>query len=671
METNNLQYIKIGKEIFDWHFTVGEYSCDYADALDVTPIDKVVCAILAQTECAEMQLVKLATLLGFNAVNSPVDNLYRDESEWCIFEKFIEGLQDFGLVAISGNTIKLTPDGINTNRLGKKFIHKNKTVTLYQDEFYHDQIAHELFANIESETCNIDNEYDQGSLIKDPAAIVMMQCPELQKSNLCQLTLVSKKNRVAHISFDILYDLKSKSCKALPSNEKFLTKINNVNLDITNIEEKVLAKFFAEQSESIIYKPSFQIQMEEMWADHENEKENITKVCASSCFFENMAYMIPNYPSVVFLFVEHLDNLTLGNIEKYHNANLSRPIIVCIDYVTKEDTVERSKLFTIFREVKQLCTNDICVCTGNSYYKQEKMVIDYSGKSYCIDLCVCVNHRYYNENALIKPYLREIENVYSTYINRLLDKDSGSQLIPFFDDLEKCIIQICDKNSETTQRSLNKIEQYKNKAYNDIRSRLEGLEIRIQMGASSEEIIGALSTISSEAEKYFPDLIESHINPLRQLLTPAKPKVIKPNAFIIDTSAFINDPDILDKMDLAHDKVLLPNLVRQELDGLTHDEKNCENARKAIRRIDDKAKYYPHFIKMVYDVDMSFLPVSFDKGLKDNIMFAYAFELENSENFERIYILTDDKMFRNGAKPFLEYKDNKMIVFVRSSELGE
>lgn len=121
----------------------------------------------------------------------------------------------------------------------------------------------------------------------------------------------------------------------------------------------------------------------------------------------------------------------------------------------------------------------------------------------------------------------------------------------------------------------------------------------------------------------------------------------KENIYIIDTNVFVDQPDIISKIDKQYQVVLSAKVI-DELDKLkvklpTNEQK--QNVQKAIKQINDS--FDKHNIKMD-TADLTLLPSDFDKKSPDNFILTVALKYKN----ENPIMLTSDNGLQLKSKGF-------------------
>lgn len=129
-------------------------------------------------------------------------------------------------------------------------------------------------------------------------------------------------------------------------------------------------------------------------------------------------------------------------------------------------------------------------------------------------------------------------------------------------------------------------------------------------------------------------------------------------------------PQILDKFNLANDKVVIPRAMEQELDRLSHIPDKKENAVKALVSLNRKRRDNPQFLSINDNVKIELLPVGFDPNKLDNHIIATAIELDKSNNVKKVVIVTNDNELINNIEDCITNGTlNEQIEIINLDEL--
>ncbi len=127
--------IYIDSEEFEWFYAVGHYTATCTEAIDFTLFDKTICALL-QIE-GSLSLEEIGIILGFNVIDKPSEQKYKDLAEYEILKEALVSLESYEMIDggdLDFSYCTLTSMGKEYVTKGKKFkIHQNKGFKLYFD----------------------------------------------------------------------------------------------------------------------------------------------------------------------------------------------------------------------------------------------------------------------------------------------------------------------------------------------------------------------------------------------------------------------------------------------------------------------------------------------------------------------------------------------------------
>ena len=130
-----LTEIYVGSISFPWTFAIANYTADCTEAIPFTPFDRVICGLLSIDEVLSFQ--EIASILGFNVIDNPTDNQYKDIAENEILVEALTSLSDYGMIEKGDNFFsrcRLTDIGREYAAKVKKFkTTENKSFSLYFD----------------------------------------------------------------------------------------------------------------------------------------------------------------------------------------------------------------------------------------------------------------------------------------------------------------------------------------------------------------------------------------------------------------------------------------------------------------------------------------------------------------------------------------------------------
>ncbi len=184
IQEKRITELYLGHIPFSWPFAIVKYKADCTEAFPFTPFDKAICGLL--TIDSVLSFEEIAEILGFNVIDNPNENKYKDLAEHEILLESLSSLYDFGMIEKGDSyysSCKLTNIGKEYATKGLKFkTTENKIFSLYFDLFTNDhKQAKTIFqdlkpVNIQNFDIDIDIDFENESFIKTFAEF---QIPEI------------------------------------------------------------------------------------------------------------------------------------------------------------------------------------------------------------------------------------------------------------------------------------------------------------------------------------------------------------------------------------------------------------------------------------------------------------------------------------------------------------
>lgn len=182
IQEKRLTELYLGHISFSWPFAIVKYKADCTEAFPFTPFDKAICGLL--TIDSVLSFEEIAEILGFNVIDKPTENKYKDLAEYEILLESLDSLYDFGMIERSDSyysSCKLTDIGKEYAKKGLKFkTIKNKAFSLYFDLRTNDhKQAKKIFQELKAEKLenfDFDIDFKNESFIKTFAEF---QIPEI------------------------------------------------------------------------------------------------------------------------------------------------------------------------------------------------------------------------------------------------------------------------------------------------------------------------------------------------------------------------------------------------------------------------------------------------------------------------------------------------------------
>ena len=682
----NNKTIILGTVNLDWHFAKGCFKCNCANTEDVNAFDRVICGILYRNG-NYMQKSELATLIGFNIVDNPLENLYCDRSEKAIFDTAVSSLVEYGLIVDDNVTLRLTDTGRVSVETRTKQRIEIKDIELWISEYTDSNFNYGIIKELSARSVDLEVHPTWNILNSSPLEVLQIQRSALVNAGAGKS--VSSMNCISMNYYVV--DLKCKICYDLQTQQLFVcSSTNSIEIDgylLTNktLQTQLLDKFFSEQNKSVIYKQSYQEEKEKFILQQETENNSSSDII--SCkddFLPMLKYVLADEKASTVFF-----NLQIISEETKNYLKQINDVAVCVDYLSGIfDEIQESNHCIIedsisYYRVEVERTNDLCVC-GDTSYTILPYIVDYKGICYNIPLVYKNEDKKYIQAALFAPFVDHILDNCIRFAQRglaSLKKNPTSSLVN--NVINKCIylerlnLQYENDSSKEKANMLGQLVQQVLTTWNNIiRDKLSNLEAEIIAGGDEIHFKFELKKIeldvmasTSQEEDILSHIseIKKRINNIRSINTP---KIELQSVYILDTSIFMDMPKVLDKFNLVHDRVIVPRAMEQELDSLTHVEEKKNNATMARLSLRSKMSDYPHFISIKDNVDRSLLPVGFDPEKKDNDMLATAIEFEQKNNIDKVIVVSNDAEFISNIKDCVASKSiNENIEGINLNEL--
>lgn len=389
--------------------------------------------------------------------------------------------------------------------------------------------------------------------------------------------------------------------------ERKMKSLNHLKEQVEYIQKlsKKSYSLFAKNTEKVLQ--DILLKVQPVRFNSEFESEDLTKVLSEvkeKDLFKNEAKLTQEYISILFLNIGSLYTYqTLRNLLK-QASGISR---LMNDWV--KTSIEVKNLYKdnileeIVREYASLNIDEV------EYSPFEKIIFE---KRKCFDrLC---------------NLLKDISLPYAQ------SEDSLRNLISHKRNISD-IHDICKKNAEINKR----LNDYLKNRSAKIGSNISDISYFAE--TKFFEIEKSISLISDVAKQFAND-----------------PAWGYEKIYIVDTSALINHPELIDNFKDDKNALIIPKRVHQELDGISKDKKRPEfkDARKAIDKI---STYRNKKVKWLISADshVELLPNDYDPEISDNKILSIAIKYKARNPI----LLCDDKDFSN--KTYFEH-----ITVIRS-----
>lgn len=639
-------FISIGQINIEWRYAIGQYDVECLQDLQFNAFDKVICGIL-NNHGGSLSKVQLGDIMGLNVIDDPNNQKYRDKAESKILDDAIESLRGYGIVDCDFRNVYLTSIGKQALLNGKKQKSSKENITLHFDLLTkNDTLAPELvsrFASVSEEITIGDSiQIDDERIRKNILSRYPQLFDEDKGKSIGNTTIRSLKLYKVDIPVDIIYDFSTSS---------YDIALNCISSDAANFtdnvafQDAILSEFFSNTREAIIYKPSIQIELEQGFSS--NDEPNLL-ICSKSNFISNLTKIITSKLNVICLYLYEINEeiwKQLANFSAQH-----RDTMVCVEYIKGEEKFNGYYIKNIgIQQSDVLTTRSLCVCSNDTFYSEELFVFTFRGKDYQLPIVIKHEKRRYRlpmiassfangimpkmiEEFGLKLNSREFNFDYNSMLDAKNQYENLSYLLSLFPNID----------GEINVSLITLWQAHLRNCVYSLRKESEEILLSNVSFVLASQFKTKLEALTPIILTYSPQL-EADINKIRLPGLNVKMR----NAFIVDTSAFISNPLILNDFHLINDVVYIPNFVLEELDGLAHDESpRGKNAKDAIININRTFKTRSHFLKrgLVNRDDMEhYLPLGYDINKNDNQLLALAMKLKEMDGINSVTIIVDDR----------------------------
>ena len=651
----NNKIITLGFVDFDWHFAKGKFSCNCINTIPTNAFDRVICGILSKKQL--MSKDEIATIMGFNVIDNPKENLYCDCSEKAIFDNAISSLTKYGLIQNLLGLLGLTESGWKSLESRTKQCCEVADVELYIDEYIGTSFSCEMIKGLPISSVEYETHPDWDTLSENPMDALNAQkrylINEKTGKDVTSINCLAIEYYVATVKIRICYNLESLSF--IVSSAIGAQATDEVLQKNELLQRTILAKFFEGYKPSVIYKPTYQEQKEGYILNLVTEDINVNVITCMEDFMSNRNEKL------------HGDNVSIlyFSIQKISDKIKTllkglRCDIICVEYVDGNfDNCQADSIIIenniCYYHVDKLRASDFCICK-NTYYSFLPYILDFNGSSYNIPLIYEYQEKKYNFAILFAPFaefiIRQAKRCASDVLTLLENPISSkgiNKVLKIRADINYFNIDRNETISDEVKILDDLIQKSREKWNENIRTRLNNLKGEIEVESSDIILHDHLKNIERDIKssscdndtlKLF-DEVEAAIGKASH----NGPHIETQCIYILDTCIFMDMPIIIKKFDIGRDKVVIPRMVEQELDGLTHDPNKEKNAREALLLIRWNQKWHPQFLKIKDNINKECLPRGFDPQKNDNDMLAAAIELETSDFIDRVFIVTNDTEF--------------------------
>ncbi|MFD2540749.1 PIN domain-containing protein [Lacinutrix gracilariae] len=687
-QDKKLTEIYLGYQPFEWFFTKAKYAATCTEAVEFTLFDKTICGLLNIERALSIE--KIGEILGFNVIDNPTQNKYKDFAEYEILKEALQSLEEFEMITTGDSFYsycQLTDIGKEYFQKGKKFrVHTNKRFELYFDNTNNDHSkAKDNFeflksVNAEENSINSSINYEDEQLLKSFSENQIPEIYNVEKMNSFKdSVLLEKEHKSATLYAVFLVDTISGKYKTFVYDEYSKTINDYFSIYLRKNKEKadnlffqVLQKYTFYQnptSDDFLYREELiksQKEIERIIAEDKNISEEIAnninqlKFIEPFMFIDRLDTIIKNSENEVWLMFNKVSGLLIETLTKTINNIKDKYLFI---YLPINDDLE-TELEAFRSEVSETLNayliigniDEFNVITENSnktfIYKKETFPLEINSKSIS---CHLVNkHSGFdltNDNKdfkldfadeYVQGLIGEINSVISEKVSNNNLSDCTIQEIEAIDYKMKPFYNVSKYKSILNEIKVTKsslliaVEKArKEKVQSFIDSMLEELK---SLDLSDERKFKTLkSKINKEKEKFEEQETSLFLEVEKKFLLKEKEfeLIKKRKSIIIDTNILIEEPKIIDVIGPLQNIVFSKKVI-DELDNKKRDYKIKDKAQQAIKEIlkhqKDKYIYFE-------ESNTSNLSNDYDEDSPDNKILSVALKYKRKNPI----ILTKDK----------------------------
>lgn len=710
----------LGKVKFDWLYSEIHYTAECTVGVPFDLFDKTIVGILLVDEVLSIE--DIGDILGMNVIHNPEKQQYRDDAEFDILRMALDNLYQYRMIEIgdtSYSSCKLTSIGKEYAQKGRKFkIENDKPFSLCYDHTSQNHIeAKLLFKNVKGK---IQPSFISGfdfldeTLMKPIASKQANEVYDEQKGNSFTNPKIDQ-NKSQSFSLNLfvalLYDLESSAIRLLayePTTKTFIEYFSNW-LNENKVAE-ITEQFQNENPTDSLLPKLPQSYVQRLAQGQKNFEQEVTNnpenafVIANQhnqvldyvdleYFWNNLKSFVSENTTECWFFLPDPNGKCLALIEKFADDCPDIMVFVTINTLenadldiqikkfTEKSCLHSNNLFAIqakFREIQKFKFwkledslyefNEISFSVGDTFFLNSlsKTKID-ATKSYSI-------RKHYFAKELL-PLLKdnvlqetsiEVETINKEKILSYQNLDKKTLVFTDLQDYEDVLQQVF----QIEHQKNGFIFKLKEKHQTQLQSELKQLLTDFDKQEFSK--LEPLQAFNNKLQTIHSELFEDYIDLQREVIDfrnkiDEEVKRIKDDilakTYIIDTNVFIEEPEIITKIESKH-YIALTLTVIDELDKLKTKEKTKEKAVKAIKNINE-ALQSPNKQKKARvkkaKANLTLLPEELQKKSGDNYLLSMAMVYKD----ENPIILTIDKNLQSKAMML------NIVVLTLKEFLGE
>lgn len=280
-QEKKLTEIYVGSTFFAWTFAIANYMADCTEAIPFTSFDKIICGLLSIDEVLSFE--EIAAILGFNVIDNPTNNQYKDIAENEILVEALTSLSDYGMIEKGDSFFSrccLTELGREYANKGLKFkTTESQEFRLYFDlTANHHEKAKEVFQDIKAEkicSSNTNNLFEDESFLKSFAESQIPNIYSIANSNSFANTQLES---VSYFSVDlqagIIYDFQTNTFRLKiysdqTKNDYFTEQVNDTEI----LKTTIVQSFFASLQPANLPKSKLQQLFEEKTCEIQSDAD--------------------------------------------------------------------------------------------------------------------------------------------------------------------------------------------------------------------------------------------------------------------------------------------------------------------------------------------------------------------------------------------------------------
>lgn len=681
-----LTEIYLGYQPFEWFFTKAKYSATCTEAVEFTLFDKTICGLLNIERVLSIE--EIGEILGFNLIDNPTQNKYKDFAEYEILKDALQSLEEFEMITTGDNSYsycQLTDIGKEYFQKGKKFkVHTNKQFELYFDNTNNDHSkAKDNFeflknVNTEENSTNSRINYEDEQLLKSFSENQIPEIYNVAKMNSFKdSVLIEKEHKSATLYAVFLVDAISGKYKTLvyeeyskTTNDYFSSYLNENKVNADHLFFQILRKYgIYQNSNDFSYREVLiksQKEIERIIAENKNISEEIAnninkiKFIEPFMFIDKLDTIINNSETEVWLMFNKVSKLLIETLSKIIIEINDKYLFIYLPINNEFETEleefksKVSETFNVYLIIGNIDEFNVITKNSNkiSIYKKETFPLEINKKSIKYQFV----KKYLNVDIKehIDTFRRDFADEYvqdlKVEINSVISEIVGNN------NLSDCTIQEIE-TIDYKIKPFYDVPKY-NAILNEIKVTKSSLLIAVEK-ARKEKIESFITSMLEELKKLeLSD--ERNFKTLKSKITKEKEKVEelestlfldlekklllkekefelikKRKSIIIDTNILIEEPKIIDVIGSLQNIIFSAKVI-EELDGLKNRSETKEKAQEAIREI---RKHQKNRNISFNTSKVENLPDDFNKKTPDNMILSVALQYQKRNPI----LLTNDK----------------------------